>query len=158
MPTSEITRYIKPDARYELIAAAGGRCELCNDFVFAHHLTKEPGYFGNFAHIRAFSTSGPRGDGAADPALVHDVENLMLLCTPCHKLVDDDPVAYTIEKLCARSGSTRSASGTFSNCPSPTKPQCSRCGRTWRSPPSCAARASSSRRCCRSFRALATGT
>jgi hypothetical protein len=81
----------------ELIARAAGRCELrgCNSFLYAHPLTGESGNFAENAHIVAFSERGPRGAEDTRPADIHDVENLMLLCAACHKLVDDHAERYT---------------------------------------------------------------
>jgi hypothetical protein len=85
----------------ELIARAAGRCELrgCNKFLYAHPLTGESGNFGENAHIVAFSERGPRGAEGTRPADIHDVENLMLLCAACHKLVDGNPERYTRAEL-----------------------------------------------------------
>jgi len=95
----EVSRHIPDQVKHELIAISGGRCEFCNQFLFVHKLTKEAGYFGNLAHIIAFSLLGPRADDRLDRATLNEVANLMLLCPECHKLVDDNPESYTVEKL-----------------------------------------------------------
>jgi len=53
------------------------------------------------AHIVAFSKQGPRGAGNYNPRPVeiNDVNNLMLLCPACHKLIDDHPQQYTVTTL-----------------------------------------------------------
>lgn len=86
--------------RFELIAASGGRCEFagCNAYLFAHPLTQEEGNFSQIAHIHAFSPAGPRGEGER-PKQIHAFENLMLLCDPCHTLVDRKPEDYPIDAL-----------------------------------------------------------
>jgi hypothetical protein len=88
----------------ELIARAAGRCELrgCNRFLYAHPVTGESANFGENAHIIAFSERGPRGAEGMRPADIHDVENLMLLCAACHKLVDCNPKRYTRAELQAQ--------------------------------------------------------
>jgi hypothetical protein len=82
-----------------LAVLAGGRCEICNDFLFEHHLTLTRGVFGQNAHIHAVSEQGPRGDEADRPDELHAIENLLLLCHRCHKLVDDDPATHTVANL-----------------------------------------------------------
>ncbi|MGW3228748.1 hypothetical protein [Kitasatospora sp. NPDC001095] len=51
------------------------------------------------AHIRAENAGGPRHVPGYDD--VNGEENLLLLCFPHHKQVDDHPDAYTIEELLA---------------------------------------------------------
>lgn len=84
-----------------LAVRAGGRCEFggCNVFLFEHPLTLTAGNFSQFAHIVAFNVRGPRGQTGARPSDINSIENLMLLCPVCHKLVDDHPVQYPRELL-----------------------------------------------------------
>lgn len=102
-PDVSSSRAIQKTTQFCLVAAAGGRCEFdgCNNNLFVHHVTKTGGYFGNFAHIRAFSPQGPRAgtDSERDEVALNDIDNLMLLCTQCHKLVDTDVEGYSIERL-----------------------------------------------------------
>jgi hypothetical protein len=89
-----------PDrTRLLLFVRAGGRCEFdgCNAYLIQHHLTRADGNFAQMAHIWAFSDGGPRAKPSA--AEKHAASNLMLLCGPCHKLVDDDPKRYTDDVL-----------------------------------------------------------
>ena len=99
----DVTRKIKTRTKEALIAASAGRCELpgCPRYLFVHTPTKRSGYFGNYAHIRAFSPGGPRAGRAVDRARVdlNDIENLMLLCPECHVLVDRHAEEYPIAKL-----------------------------------------------------------
>lgn len=94
----EVSRSIPQGTKLELVAAAGGRCELrgCNRFLFRHRVTDAGGYFGNFAHIRAFSAGGPRARVGHEP---HVLENLMLLCQDCHTLVDANELDYPVDML-----------------------------------------------------------
>lgn len=88
--------------RVLLYARAAGRCQFdgCNDYLLEHHVTHRSGNFAEMAHIRAFSSKGPRGGGDADgEPEKHDIENLMLLCPKCHKHVDDDPERFPIDAL-----------------------------------------------------------
>ncbi len=90
-----------PHSTSRLLAVrAGGRCEFrgCNEYLFEHDLTKHEANFAEQAHIVAFRAEGPRGADAR-PADVHDVNNLMLLCRPCHKLIDDRPADFTVSQL-----------------------------------------------------------
>jgi hypothetical protein len=90
------TRDIKPAATVLLAARSGGRCEFagCNKYLFEHPLTLRDGNFSERAHIVAFSEDGPRGNDGPRPADINSVDNLMLLCPACHKLIDDNPGDY----------------------------------------------------------------
>ncbi len=95
-----LSRAIKPKAANILYVRAGGRCEFhgCNKYLFRHHLTHEENNFSEKAHICAFSEGGPRFS-ADHPADINELENLMLLCPDCHKLIDDNWLSYRVEKL-----------------------------------------------------------
>ncbi len=99
----DVTRSIKPDTKLLLYVRAGGRCEFdgCNEYVLSHQLTHKTINLGQMAHIVAFSTEGPRGnaEGGERPVDINNVDNLMLLCHRCHKLVDDHPEEYSLETL-----------------------------------------------------------
>jgi hypothetical protein len=92
---------IKPAVTLGLVAATAGRCQFrgCNDLLFEHHVTSEPGVFAERAHICAFREGGPRGLDGVRPEDIDSFENLMLLCARCHKLVDDNPERYLRAEL-----------------------------------------------------------
>lgn len=50
------------------------------------------------AHIRSKNERGPRYDPTYTGNL-DDIKNLILLCLDHHKIIDDNPETYTIEKL-----------------------------------------------------------
>ena len=84
-----------------LFIRAGGRCERegCNVRLFEHHLSKQPGNYADRSHIVAFSEKGSRGDDPTRPIDIHDVDNLMALCKPCHKEIDDHPERFSTGSL-----------------------------------------------------------
>lgn len=91
-----------PVATARLLAVrAGGRCEFrgCNSYLFEHGVTKREGNFAEQAHIVAFSIDGPRGQDDARPYGINDVDNLMFLCAPCHKMIDDAPDDFPVALL-----------------------------------------------------------
>lgn len=94
-------RDVTPRDRVILYARAAGHCSFqgCNRNIVEHHLTRDAGNFGETAHIYAFSEDGPRGEAAGRPANPDILENLVLLCPPCHKLVDDRPDKHSVEDL-----------------------------------------------------------
>lgn len=53
----------------------------------------------NYAHIIGDSPKGPRGDKEKSKELAKDINNLILLCPECHKLIDSDEDKYTVEVL-----------------------------------------------------------
>jgi hypothetical protein len=54
---------------------------------------------GEICHIKATKPNGPRYDPEQTPEERHSYGNLILLCAIHHKIVDDDPDSYTIERL-----------------------------------------------------------
>jgi hypothetical protein len=95
-------RHTSVKTRAYLFARAAGRCEFdnCGRYLLEHYPTFTPGNFAEQAHIWAFSEAGPRGNtGLEAGADLNGFENLMLLCKPCHKLIDEHPERYTVEVL-----------------------------------------------------------
>jgi hypothetical protein len=91
-----------PDlTRLLLFVRAGGRCEFdgCPRYLMEHPVTLTEGNFAQVAHIVAFRPDGPRGRAGRRPNDIHKVENLMLLCPQCHKLIDDHSEEYTRRTL-----------------------------------------------------------
>lgn len=94
-PVILVPRSKIPDSTHaELVARSAGRCEFCNVFLYKHPLTGERGNFAEDAHIVAFSENGPRGDEDR-PADINNIDNLMLLCRPDHRLIDRNADRYT---------------------------------------------------------------
>lgn len=87
--------------RLLLFVRAGGQCEFdgCRRYLLAHPVTLSEGNFAEVAHIVAFRPAGPRGQSKSRPKNIHRVDNLMLLCPQCHKLIDDHPENYTKHTL-----------------------------------------------------------
>jgi hypothetical protein len=54
---------------------------------------------GEICHIRAVSPTGARHDPEQSAVDRHAYDNLILLCAKHHKVVDDDPEAYTVQRL-----------------------------------------------------------
>lgn len=96
-----VTRDIKKPVQVLIYVKAGGRCEFdgCNKYLIEHHLTHARGNFAQMAHVVAFSKKGPRGLEADRPEDINSIDNLMLLCHPCHKLIDDNPDEHSREQL-----------------------------------------------------------
>lgn len=90
------SRSIQELVKILLFARAGGRCEFdgCNKYLLEHHLTLTAGNYAQVAHIVAFSEDGPRGKKNR-PSNINNVQNLMLMCPACHKLVDDEPDKFS---------------------------------------------------------------
>lgn len=82
----------------KLYLKAGGRCQFCNKNVLMNDINCKVINNGNVAHIVAASKDGPRGNDKSFE-LSQEIENLMLLCPECHKLIDTDPDLYTVTKL-----------------------------------------------------------
>jgi hypothetical protein len=74
----------------KLWVRAGGRCEFngCNDYLLVDSLTLNEANYSNIGHIVANSKKGPRGNDPLLSARRNNIENLMLLCTKHHKMID----------------------------------------------------------------------
>lgn len=99
----EVTRHVPQAVQYMLWGKAAGRCEFagCNKPLWKSSVTQEQVNVAQKAHIYAFSAGGPRGnDGISDEEL-NDLDNLILACYDCHKLVDQDKdgVQYSVKLL-----------------------------------------------------------
>lgn len=81
---------IKESIQLKLWLKAGGLCSFhgCQEPLNYDSLTLHETNFSNIAHIVAFSEDGPRGKHPLPAARRNDYDNLMLVCTHCHKLID----------------------------------------------------------------------
>lgn len=90
----EVSRHIKPEVTRELWARAAGRCQFDghNKILYKSPVTQDKVNIAQQAHIYSFSEKGPRGWGPfwRNRTGLNDVDNLMLMCHGCHKLIDDD--------------------------------------------------------------------
>lgn len=80
---------------------AANTCSRCKRKVeHRDRLSSNPNILvGIEAHIIAHSPNGPRGKEPIDEKLRDRYENLILLCTECSKIVDDQEDIYTSERL-----------------------------------------------------------
>lgn len=88
---------INDSTKRELGIISGGRCERCNQYLLKDFLTMTQVEFSEHAHIIADSKIGPRGDKPVK--YKEGVDNLMLLCSSCHTIIDKNPKAFPIEEL-----------------------------------------------------------
>jgi hypothetical protein len=101
-PVTKVPRSkLKPSVELTLVARSAGRCEFrgCNKFLYTHPLTGDAGNFAENAHIVAFRERGPRGADGERPTNIDAIENLMLLCAPCHHLIDTNCQKYPRAEL-----------------------------------------------------------
>jgi hypothetical protein len=61
--------------------------------------TDDPSIIGEEAHIVAQKYDGPRGSSPLTSEQRDKYDNLILLCSTHHKVVDDQYIEYTVEKL-----------------------------------------------------------
>lgn len=54
---------------------------------------------GEICHIKAQNAEGPRYDSSQSAEDRHGFSNLLLMCSPHHKVIDENPVHFTVQKL-----------------------------------------------------------
>lgn len=89
---------VTASTREQVAYLAGWRCQFsgCGTDLHTHAPTGRGGRFSYYAHIVASSPRGPRGHATRSALLADEVENIMLLCDACHRLIDRiDPDYYT---------------------------------------------------------------
>ena len=81
-----------------LFAMSGNRCAFprCSTPLVEGDIM-----IGEVCHIRAASTGGPRFDPLQSPDERHGSANLILLCANHHTVIDDDLIAYPVDRLLA---------------------------------------------------------
>ncbi|RZO54168.1 MAG: SAVED domain-containing protein [Sandaracinaceae bacterium] len=86
------SRWIPPRIEKLLWARAAGRCQCagCNAPLWKSELNQESVAVGQNAHIWAFSEDGPRSNDGIRADEIHHPSNLILVCYPCHRLIDAD--------------------------------------------------------------------
>lgn len=90
---------IPESTRLRLWVKSGGRCAHCNEVVYRDSFTLMNDNFSEVAHIIANSIGGPRGNEFSTDLQI-DYDNLILLCSKCHKLIDgDNKEQFPIKKL-----------------------------------------------------------
>lgn len=87
----------KPETLRKLYIFSGNMCAMpdCTNVL----IDKDGTWLGEVAHIHAASDGGPRANPNLSPEERRNVENLILLCTKCHKRIDRDMKQYPAEKL-----------------------------------------------------------
>lgn len=92
---------ISTSTTLRLWVVAGGRCEYCNTYLLEDDLSGYSVSLGERAHIVGATNTprSPRGDAELPPAEREDLGNLMLLCRPHHRLIDQLIAEHTVEGL-----------------------------------------------------------
>ena len=93
---------VTPTTRLKVWAEAASFCAFtgCGKHLLETDAAGPDGsLIGEVAHIVSPVSGGPRFDDPLDAALRDQFENLMLLCQPHHKIVDDHPDRYPVAAL-----------------------------------------------------------
>ena len=82
----------------KLFAVSGNKCYFsrCNHQIYN---TEHDTITGIISHIKARSPGGSRYDESQTEEERDDFDNLILMCSIHHKVIDDDPDSYTVERL-----------------------------------------------------------
>ena len=81
----------------QLYILSGNMCAMpdCTTLL----IDKDGTWIGEVAHIYAASDGGPRANPNLSPEDRRKFDNLILLCSKCHKIIDFDVAQYPAEKL-----------------------------------------------------------
>jgi SMODS-associated and fused to various effectors sensor domain len=81
---------ISASTQLKLWVRASGQCEMfaCNEDLFRDGLTLKEANYSNIGHIVSWSPRGPRGNDPLPLSERNKFENLMLVCTKHHSLID----------------------------------------------------------------------
>lgn len=88
--------------RVAIWGRAGGRCsdpECRRTLTCRPDEAADPSLVGEVCHIKAKSPGGPRYDENYPDEFREAYDNLLLMCRIHHKIIDDHPEIYSIEKL-----------------------------------------------------------
>lgn len=81
-------------------ASSGGCCAMCRERLLVTSTTGTASHLvGEVAHIVAEQPDGSRGSSPLTTEQRNQESNLILLCFDHHKIIDDDPITYTVESL-----------------------------------------------------------
>jgi hypothetical protein len=85
----------------ELWGRSGGYCSnpACRADLIIYTPSGRAVGIGELAHVIAWSPDGPRGTERGLSQAADRVENLVLLCPTCHKVVDDAPSDFPVDRL-----------------------------------------------------------
>jgi hypothetical protein len=99
----EASKHIPEAEKIKLWTRAGGRCELCNEYLLEDEMTMLTVNLGELGHNvgRKKSSGSPRGLDELPIDRRNLAENLLLLCQRHHKVIDDKVARgeFTVEEL-----------------------------------------------------------
>ncbi len=105
-PKSSTSRHIPEPEKRLLWVRAGGRCELCNEYLLEDPSTLEPLNLAELAHNVGHKKAArsPRGLAPLETADRNRADNLLLLCGGDHRSIDSklNSGAFTVEYLQAQ--------------------------------------------------------
>lgn len=91
---------ISTKTRKILWARSGNQCAKCKASLIqgVSDLNSDT-IVGDECHIVSGAKGGPRWNMTVDPEKIDLIDNLLLLCKVCHKLVDDQVDVFTVDAL-----------------------------------------------------------
>lgn len=76
-----------------------GRCAICREFLIHETDLGNRSLIGEVAHIVGERKNAARGHSDLSLRERNEIDNLLLLCRPHHKIVDDNPSEYPVARL-----------------------------------------------------------
>ncbi|MDH5414910.1 MAG: hypothetical protein OEW87_12285 [Flavobacteriaceae bacterium] len=83
-----------------LLANSGRHCPRCKEELVVNGTPHDrESLIGEIAHIKGDKPSAPRYDSKMSERERNSHKNLIFVCRRCHKIIDDQPNTYTVERL-----------------------------------------------------------
>lgn len=93
------SRNISEKAKKNLLTLSNGTCPLCHKPIIKKNESGDYTMFGQFAHINGLNAGSARYSESISENIINDESNLILLCSNCHKYVDENATEYPVERL-----------------------------------------------------------
>jgi tetratricopeptide (TPR) repeat protein/DNA replication protein DnaC len=91
--------YIPRRVRKLLFSRSGGFCSRCHEKLYEIQDTGTFTFIGEVCHIKGPKRNSPRYDENYPESKLNQYENLLVLCSKCHTIIDQEPLKFSVRLL-----------------------------------------------------------
>ncbi len=91
--------YIPRPVRKLLFSRSGGFCSRCREKLYDIYDTGTFTFSGEVCHIKGLKPNSSRYDKNYPKSKLNQYENLLILCSKCHTIVDQEPKKFSVRFL-----------------------------------------------------------